>query len=68
MGSSVTRDNIILKEIVQNNGEITVNLVLTIKLESGSAGMAKETSVEDQVDYMIPEIEKLNLIEFGRKV
>ena len=76
-------EKVVTREItreVQTGGEITVNLVLTIRLENNNLSITagderkqlmKEQIVknkEDKVDLIIPDIESEGLIQFGQKV
>lgn len=68
----------LIRETVQS-GEITINLNLTIKLDSDGLSVKAETAepvkkaiqtydIEEDPELMIPEIEMGEMIDFGRKV
>jgi hypothetical protein len=85
MGSKTESDTKTITHKVQTGGEITVNLILTIKLEGdglsvSAASAAPATSKrlmreqivmpaeDDNVDWIIPNIESEGIIQFGKKV
>lgn len=74
--------NTIITKETTREGEITVNIVLTLKLEGLTASaeassvvappvtkMVKTLKVEDDdLDFMIPDLKSEGLIDFGKKV
>lgn len=76
MGQINRTHTTLIQEKVASGGEITINLNLTIKLDSDGLSLSvgdvvekkKVSLVEDKEDLLIPDIESGKLIEFGRKV
>ena len=62
----------IIKERTRD-GEITINLVLTIQLDGNNLSMAVNPDqnlevAEDDIEFAIPDFETDDIIEFGRNV
>ena len=85
MGSKTESDTKTITHRVQTGGEITVNLILTIKLEGDGLSVSAASSApatskrlmreqivtpaeDDDVDWIIPNIESEGIIQFGKKV
>lgn len=79
MGQIVNKNTTLITEkITTGSSEVTINLNLTIRLDS--EGLSVQTgfiepikkniveAMEDKEDLLIPDIESGQLIEFGRKV
>ena len=75
--------NTTLTHKIQTGGEITVNLVLTIQLDSDGLAIAaapaasrrhikdiivEQNQQDDDVDMIIPDIKSEGIIQFGEKV
>lgn len=54
-----------------SNGEVTINLVLTIKVEGGEVSVsASHKKEEEKIDFIIPDTESLapiEMIDFGKQ-
>jgi len=86
MGSKADNKSKTITHKIQTGGEITVNLVLTIKLEGDGLSVSaapvspatskkvmQEHTVElpsenNDVDWIVPDIEPSGIIQFGKKV
>jgi len=60
---------------IETGGEITINLVLTIKLDGSNLSIStgnlehqENIRSNDKVNLMIPDIESFGIVEFGDKV
>ena len=64
----VIKPQTIVKEVVTKQGEVTINLVLDINVNSGNINIAaKESAEDDSFNWIIPEFGS-EKIEFGKKV
>lgn len=63
----------VIKQVVQSNGEITINLVLTIKIEEDgvkirtSEQSIRKDNQEKEVDLIVPVINSYGILPFGNK-
>ena len=72
-----------ITHVVQTGGEVTINLVLTIKLEGDGLSVSTEASPitskklmkeylsqgdDEDVDLIVPDIQPSGMIQFGEKL
>ena len=68
-GTTIVNPTVVQK--IESGGEITININLTIKLEDGQISISTEDNSlkkEEKSNYIVPEIEILDVVEFGDKV
>ncbi len=72
-------DNATFTHKIKTDGEVTINLVLTIKLDSdglalsaSSVKSSKHTTPiddgDDDVKFVVPDIQSEDIIQFGEKI
>jgi hypothetical protein len=78
MAQVIPSQQVVVKEIITKENEVTVNLVLTIKLETSNSAnefVPQKQVIDDNLtlnkesdNYYTPDIKNEPLINFGKKV